>query len=55
MATLKANFDKKVMAILTKDQQATYQKKATKDCCSTKTVKLAFRGEWGATTMFTYT
>ena len=36
MAALKANFDKKVMAILTKDQQATYQKKATKDCGSTK-------------------
>ena len=36
MAALKADFDKKVIGILTKDQQSTYQKKATKDCCSTK-------------------
>ncbi|MGC6366815.1 MAG: hypothetical protein ACON35_02310 [Candidatus Marinamargulisbacteria bacterium] len=33
---LKKAFDKKVLAILTADQQKKYQKKASKACCSTK-------------------
>ena len=44
---LKEAFDKKVLKILTADQQKKYQKKQARLAVQQKTVKLALRGEWG--------